>query len=293
MDTHDDASLVSQTSTGLHVPASSLCSCIRAYVTRSTLDAPHMTASQRRNHFSAAPFCVMSWVLQGESVLIRQGDTETDIALPRPVSFGGVRTEPVVTANPGGVDLFMVILLPEALHALTGIDMAAHTNRASPFEEVFNTEWQAMAREVFTAPDHATRIKLVEAFFEPRWEAARLRHGLQTGWVQDHLQGAALRLYTSQWARGLRQLERRIKSWCGVPLQRLSGMRRNEQRFLATTAVLKQDGPISWAGIAADTGYADQAHFCRETRKVTGLSPKELLRRAREEESYWMYRVWS
>ena len=31
-----------------------------------------------------------------------------------------------------------------------------------------------------------------------------------------------------------------------------------------------------WADVAADTGYADQAHLCRVTRRIIGCSPKAL-----------------
>jgi len=49
----------------------------------------------------------------------------------------------------------------------------------------------------------------------------------------------------------------------------------------------------SWGDIAADTGYADQAHFCRETRRATGLTPNEAKRCIANEEGYWIYRIWS
>ena len=50
------------------------------------------------------------------------------------------------------------------------------------------------------------------------------------------------------------------------------------------------------AGVSTDvaqaSGYADQSHLCRETRRITGFTPDDLYRRIAEEESFWSYRVW-
>lgn len=43
----------------------------------------------------------------------------------------------------------------------------------------------------------------------------------------------------------------------------------------------------------ADTGYADQSHLSRETRRITGFPPGELRRRIIEDESFWVYRIWT
>ncbi len=211
--------------------------------------------------------------------------------MPHPIVFNGPRTEHFVSRNPGPVDLFMLVLLPEALHLLTGLDISKHTNRSSAFDQVFDVEWQAMAQAVHAAPDHAARIALIEAFIEPRWNAARANKGLAANWLHDYLQSSAMRLVTSDWARSVRQLERRVKTWSGFSLQRLSGFRRKDQQMMTVRAMLQSGSTL--AEVAADTGYADQAHFCREIRKHTGLTPKELARRVTEEESYWPYRIWS
>ncbi len=284
--------LVAGTRTLLHAPRTALCSCIRAYIARSTMDVPLMSESQRHNHYPSASICTITWYLQGQGQQVRLGDKEVDIPFPGRVVLRGPQTVPSVSYNPGKVDMFMLVLLPEALHALTGVDIAAHTDCSAAFDQVFDTEWQAMAREVMEAPDHSRRIALIEAFFEPRWLAARSRNGLRANWLQDYMQGMAVRIIASEWTRSVRQLERWAKTWSGLSLQRLRKMRKAEHHFLATRDAIGS-GTASWADVAADSGYADQAHFCRETRKATGLAPKEFKHRVMHEESYWVYRIWS
>jgi hypothetical protein len=216
------------TRTGLLAPRMALCRCIRAYITRSTIDAAPMSETQRRNQFPTSPFCTVTWYLQGQAVLVREGDRDVHVPLPNPVSFGGPRTEPVVSYNPGKVELFMMVLLPEALHALTGIDMSSYANCATAFDAIFDARWQVMARAVQAAPDHARRIELIEAFIEPLWMTARTHDGLRSDWLRGYTEGMAVQFLASQWGRSLRQLERQVKTWTGLPLQRWLGMRRAE-----------------------------------------------------------------
>jgi AraC-like DNA-binding protein len=55
---------------------------------------------------------------------------------------------------------------------------------------------------------------------------------------------------------------------------------------------VQAEGELNWAALAAEAGYADQSHLCRESRRVTGFSPAELLRLLQEDERFWVYRVW-
>lgn len=280
---------VSGTHAAMLPPCISLSSCVRGHIIRNTLHVPTMSELQRMNHFPATPHCSITWFFSGESRQAGVGDAEIPVPGSK-IVFAGPFSQPSWSYNPGPADAYMLVLMPGALHLLTGIDVAAYTDRLVDFEEVADAVWLDMAHRVLETPDRDGRIALVEEFLAPRWQAARPRNGLHLGWFRDYLNGLALRAVTSDWMQSSRQLERRVKTWTGLPLRRLLGLQRSEKAFHEAYAAM-QSGNLSWTDVADATGFADQAHLCRETRKNTGLTATELKWRVENEESYWVYRV--
>ena len=70
-----------------------------------------------------------------------------------------------------------------------------------------------------------------------------------------------------------RQLHRRCRAALGYGPRTFAGIVRF-QRFLALAG---GPGPHSLAVLAAESGYADQAHLSREVGRLTGLTPTRLL----------------
>jgi AraC-like DNA-binding protein len=271
----------------LIVPRVSLASCVRAYITRSTVGV-ELAPQQRYNHFPATPTCTVCWFMQGSAW--RPGASQP---LPGPILFGGPHTGPSVSYNPGPVHGFMLIVMPDALRLMTGIDAGEYVNRVCAAQEVFDAEWQAMFDRVLHASDDATRVRCIEEFLDPRWQAVRGggRWG-SAGSYRDWAQSLAMRAAMSGLGRSMRQMERRVRAWCGLPMRSLQGLSRAEASFLLGLQAVQAEGELNWAALAAEAGYADQSHLCRESRRVTGFSPAELLRLMQEDERFWVYRVW-
>ena len=64
-------------------------------------------------------------------------------------------------------------------------------------------------------------------------------------------------------------LAKRFKAIVGVTPKRLA----RSYRFSSAVLAIDVAAPIDWGGVAADAGYFDQAHFVREFREFTGLTP--------------------
>lgn len=278
------------------LPRPALGQCVRAIVARSTLGIGRgWPEPWHYNHFPATPLCGIGWFIAGHSELIDEGWPAAPGSPGRrlpPVYFSGPVTRPTVSRNTPEGQALMLMLLPDAVHAMTGLDPAAWINRFEPLPDVLGPDWQAWAAAVLTAPDDGARVALIEDFLSPRWQAVRPTAGAP-GLLRLHdwAQGVALRAASSGVGRSLRQAERRIKGWTGLPMRELRGLGRAEQAFFRTLA--DGDGPVRWAEVAADTGYADQSHLCRETRRVTGFAPAELRQRIADDEAFWIYRIWT
>src|SRR5262249_6757588 len=73
--------------------------------------------------------------------------------------------------------------------------------------------------------------------------------------------------------RGTSQREPTSKTRSGPPPNPSA----RQIRVAAVAADATRNGPPAWALLAANYGYADQAHLAREFRDLTGLAPTELL----------------
>jgi len=285
---------LADTHSRLWLPGASLVACTRGVMARNTFSVT-LTEAQRYNHFPASPFCSLCWWPEGEVAVLPPGAQAHSTSPRRRVHeralFFGPVTGPVVSHNPGPVRSLMVLIAPDALQALTGLQPADWVDRCAPVAQALGDEWAAFSDAVLAAADEATAVGLIEAFLDIRWQARRPRLPLAGHRYKDWAHALALRAATSGPGRSLRQVERRIRQWAGQPLRELQGMVKLEQAFFSVVAA-RQEGAVRWAAVAADNGFADQSHLCRATRRFTGFSPQALARRIAEDETFWTYRVW-
>lgn len=258
-----------------------------------------LTDAQRLNHFPASPLCSLTWWFagQGETLVPRTPGAMATLGcervpLPGRWVLSGPQTAPSTSWCPDPTEGMMVLLLPDALHQLTGLKPEALTNRFVDALAALPPDWHPMLETVQLQPNSASRLARLEDFLEPRWQACRptTLHSAHryTDWANHLAQRAAL----SAPGRSLRQLERRIKRWAGLPLRELRGMAKSEQAFFDALTAHVDQGSVSWAEVAVGAGYADQSHLCRVTRRITGFTPQALYDGILREEAFWAYRIW-
>ncbi len=279
----------------LWLPRPALAHCMRAVMSRSTLGA-ELTAAQRFNYFPATPLCGISWWFEGTSEFLAF-DTNPSLDGPRTpvparICFHGPSRGPLLSWNPGPCHGMMLMLMPDALHRLTGITSMDYVDRFVDVRDIFPAPWVAMCEAVISLPDDDARVCYIQDFLEPQWQDTRAPLPLQLHRYHDWAQALALRAATSAPGRSLRQMERRIKQWAGLPMRELRGFGRAEQAFFQGLKDGESGSKPHWAGLADSSGYADQSHLCRETRRITGFTPDNLYQRIVEDDGCWSYRLW-
>jgi AraC-like DNA-binding protein len=262
-----------------------LQACVRGFVVRrvETTDGEHLS------HFPATTSCSLSWFLEGSAVRLG-GEEPTH----ERIVFRGPQTRPVVTRHCGPLHMFILLLAPDAFWRLTGIGVDRYLNRICPLAAALDEPWQAVALDVLHAPSDEERVRLVETFLQPRWRAARSSNGAMSwGPTQRHgdwSRAAISRAHVFAKGRSKRQLERRMRTMTGWSARGLKGLSRAEDALLMAARTTQPRA--NWASIAAEAGYADQSHLCRELRRYTGLSPQQLWRRVPNEQALWVYKAW-
>jgi AraC-like DNA-binding protein len=277
--------------TRLWLPPPELAGCLRGAMLRDTRGR-ELSAEQRENYYPAVPLVRLVWRFADDGEWVgRPGFSAPPPDFrATPWMLSGPFTRPTHTRNTGPVHMLMLLFPPDAFQALTGIDVAALVNKAVPAQTVLPPDWTRWAMGLQAANDDEARLACIEAFLRPRWLALKPQRPPAQRYAQ-WVQALAVRAATSASGRSLRQAERRVKAWAGLPMRELRAVSRAERAFLAVAS--SDAGPtVNWADVAVEMDYADQSHLCRETRRLSGFSPQELRRRMASEEAFWPYRLW-
>lgn len=269
----------------LFEPRPSLRGLIFAAVARDTRKLK-LEARDRYNCLPASPFCALTFIFEGGLHLI--GETGEIAKAPLPaLNFSGPQRRPMLSYAPGPVHALTVVFYPDAWREVSGFDAPKFADIFVPAEAALDERTHASLAALLPGradPQEKWRVveEQIEELFGPR--AANGPVPFVRDWTRSLFARAAL----SSAGRSARQAQRRLKSWTGLSRSQLEAHARVEALFERTHGAA---GPVNLAELAAEAGYADQSHMGREIKRLTGVSPAELIGRIRSEERYWLYRL--
>ncbi len=195
-----------------------------------------------------------------------------------PIVVGTMRTA-MLSRLTGPVDLFGVRFHPGAALALIDVPLGELTDRSVELEALWGTDAAALG-EAFGPPDLTERAARAEQVLHrrlARW--ARRRRGDEAmvteavALLRRARGGAGVRDVAAALGVGERRLERAFDRSVGVSpkmLDRVMRFRRAIQLLAGSRWMPPSEG---WAALALRAGYADQPHFIREFKALSGLTP--------------------
>lgn len=271
----------------LHLPHSSMFSCIHLAVERDTRGA-ELSDAERFNYFPATPFPTLSWIFEGDLHMVEDARDPGAVRLSQPmrgVVFAGPRRRPSASWSPGPVYALTVSFYPEALSRLLGIDIQKYLDAILPLGSVLSRGGLEPLLHAETLEGDEPYLRLQD-MLRPHW---RNRPAIDSaGDLRGWLASLASRAAFAAAGGGLRQLQRRVKDWTGQSYRDLQLYARVEEA-MCHGAEISAAGGFDLAAIAAETGFSDQSHLGRKIRRVTGLSPAKLNALVRSHEAFWFY----
>lgn len=199
----------------------------------------------------------------------------TPVILPHCFLIGQL-TKPYVVEPLGETGSFIVRFHPHGFLPFTSFSLKAMENTALPIEHIFGEQGHVLGQNILKASSHSERIQLAESFLR-----SRLREQKQTDEVIqstiDSIQKTKGQFSVSQFAEqhniNRRLLLKRFSSLVGLSPKQLS----KTVRVQSTLKTLLTTEVTSLTSIAYENEYYDQAHFIKDFKEFTGLTPKKYL----------------
>lgn len=190
--------------------------------------------------------------------------------------LSGERTEPIVIDETGYVHLVGVRLRAGGAWPFLGIPLREFTNQVVELEAIPGLEINDLRERIGDAPNDNARFDAVEEWLVQR-ARVRVHPTPAVSYALRAISGGAdpVRIGKIAGEIGIshKHLLREFDRCVGLTPKLFA-------RLCAFQRVIQSVGQrsrVNWSGIAAHSGYYDQAHLVREFRAFSGLTPANYL----------------
>jgi AraC-like DNA-binding protein len=200
-------------------------------------------------------------------------DKGDSILLPRCFVVGQL-TRPFEVEPTGETGTFFVCFHPNGFLPFATLPIKEMENTVVPLEKLFENDGEKIEQQILAATSTSERINFIETFLVDRLTNTQsvdeiIRSTVETIFTANgHLSVDDLSRQTNITCR---QLARKFSSAIGLSPKQLS----KTVRLQATLKMLMAGKVTSLTDLAYEGEYYDQAHFIKDFREFTGLTPKE------------------
>ena len=161
---------------------------------------------------------------------------------------------------------------PGAFRAFIDRPVASLSDRRWPLRDVFGRDDEGFDAEALSHDEDTDSIEVIESFlrsFRPTFNASMELAGSITARIAEDRGITKVDQIVEEHAIPTRQLQRLFREYVGVTPKWVI----QRYRLIEAAERLAAGGAVDFAGLALDLGYADQAHFIRDFKKLVGRPP--------------------
>jgi AraC-like DNA-binding protein len=195
------------------------------------------------------------------------------IILPKCFLIGQL-TKPYVIEPIGVTGSFVVQFKPNGFLPFTSIPIKEMENTAVPLHILFGEEGILLGNQILNAYSTTERIKIIESFLIKELTNKRTIDNVVESTIETifNTNGKfSVYEFSENNKISRRQLARKFSSAIGLSPKQLA----KTIRIQSTLKVLLNENITSLTDLAYENEYFDQAHFIKEFKEFTGLTPKE------------------
>jgi AraC-like DNA-binding protein len=197
----------------------------------------------------------------------------SSITQPRCFVFGQI-TFPLEIMPTGVSGIIAARFQPDGFIPFSSYPVQQMENKGVPLAILFGDEASMLETNVLNATSNDKRIHFITEFLLARLQTSEATGRITKASIATLLQSNG-QINVDELAGHLqinrRQLERKFSSAIGLSPKQLSKV----IRLQATLKAMQQKQYTSLTSLAYENGYYDQAHFIKDFKEFTGISPRQ------------------
>ncbi|NVK52844.1 MAG: helix-turn-helix transcriptional regulator [Flavobacteriaceae bacterium] len=186
----------------------------------------------------------------------------------------GLKTKPQLVGIKGEV-LLSVRFKPYGLYPFTNIDLNETIDKSIQPEDIFGKEILNLEESLFNCKEEELQVKLVESFFANKFvKTNRDKDKIFDFFVARiiaHKGNISIEELAESINISKKTIERKFFSKLGITPKRYCRI----VRMFHALKIPKNPETFKLSSIAIDNGFYDQAHFIKEVKQFTGMTPKD------------------
>lgn len=186
----------------------------------------------------------------------------------------GQLTKPYVIEPIGVTGSFVVQFKPNGFLPFTSIPIKKMENTAVPLDILFAEEGIKLSNQILNANSTSERIQIIEAFLFKQLADRKNIDNIVKSTIETIFKTNgqfSINEFSKNYNINRRQLARKFASTIGLSPKQLA----KTIRIQTTLKVLLNEETTSLTDLAYENEYFDQAHFIKEFKEFTGLTPKK------------------